>query len=487
MLGIVKNINRTVRSSSGSINLLRRFSSHPQDHSINILQQQQEELQRQQRQRVADELLPKGEVTFNHIVEAYHRIKHGIKRTPLTYSDQFSELAGCDIYLKKDFMQHSGSFKERGGRNALMVLTPEERKIGVIAASAGNHALALAYHGKLLNIPVTCVMPVNAPLTKIDRCRKFGANVILHGNHIGEAKAFAQKEYPDKKYINGYDDPEIIAGAGSIVLEIVEQLDEMKVSLSEISKIIVPVGGAGLIAGVSLAIKKINPNIKVIGVEPENIASFTAALKAGQPTNGFIASSVADGLAVPVVGPTSFAHARNLVDEVVLVSEKEISTTMMKLIEMEKFVVEGGGAAAIAALLPPTGKLYLENISETNELSDSHITSSTNADKVIVLLTGGNVDVVTLNRVMERALAAEKRLVRFRVVISDRPGGVAALCQEVAQVGISIKDLFHERAWLFTRTDQVVVQLIVETTGQEHSEKMFNHLTEKGYQVIHEP
>lgn len=215
-----------------------------------------------------------------------------------------------------------------------MLLSPEARKHGVITASAGNHALALAWHGKDLGIPVTCVMPTVAPLAKVDKCRKFGANIILHGAHIGEARDFAKAEYPDLKYINGYDDPEIIAGAGTMGLEILEQMKNVDV-------ILVPVGGAGLIAGVSLAVKTLRPHVLVIGVEPENCSSYAAAVKAGQPTHHFKEGTIADGLAVPVVGPTSFEVARRFVDSSCSVSEKLIAIAVLRLIETERLVVEG--------------------------------------------------------------------------------------------------------------------------------------------------
>lgn len=212
-------------------------------------------------------------VTFEDISRAHYRIQSGIRRTHCDKSQFLSEICGCTVYLKKDFTQFTGSFKERGGRNSLMMLPENIKNKGVITASAGNHALALAWHGKDLNIPVTCVMPVTAPITKVEKCRKFGANVVLHGSHIGEAKEFAQREYADLKYINGYDDPEIIAGAGTMGIEILEQIND------GVDVILVPVGGAGLIAGVSLAVKTLRPHIEVIGVEPENVASYVCLFK----------------------------------------------------------------------------------------------------------------------------------------------------------------------------------------------------------------
>lgn len=359
--------------------------------------------------------VPDLPVSFEDISRAHYRIQSGIRRSHCDYSTFLSEICGCTIYLKKDFTQVTGSFKERGGRNSLMLLPQIFRDKGVITASAGNHALALAYHGKDLGIPVTCVMPSTAPLTKVEKCKKFGANVILHGEHIVESKEFAQREYPDLKYINGYDDPEIIAGAGSMGIEILEQAPDVDV-------ILVPVGGAGLIAGVSMAVKTLRPNVQIIGVEPENVASFAAALKAGEPVKEYRGATLADGLAVPIVGPTSFSVAKHFVDDTCTVSEKMIALSVLRLIEMEKLVVEGGGATALAALLPG-GTLF----------------GKFEGKKVAVPLCGGNIDTTLLGRVIDRGLAADHRLIRFSATVSDRPGGIAALARDLADMGVSVK------------------------------------------------
>jgi threonine dehydratase len=296
-----------------------------------------------------------------------------------------------------------------------MMLSPENKKKGVVTASAGNHALALSWHGRDLDIGVTCIMPLAAPMAKVDKCRKFGAKVILHGEHIGEAKLFAEKTFGDLKYINGYDDPEIIAGAGTMGIEILEQVKDVDV-------ILVPIGGAGLIAGVALAVKTINPSIQIIGVEPVNVASYAAAIAAGKPVNGFKEMTIADGLAVPVVGPTSFEVARRYVDSTCVVSEMSITLAMLRLIEMEKIVVEGGGAAALAAILPG-GPLYGKFANK----------------RVCVLLCGGNIDTSVLGRVIDRGLSADSRLIRFGATVSDRPGGIAGLAKDMADLGASVK------------------------------------------------
>jgi threonine dehydratase len=370
-------------------------------------------------------------VSYEDVSRALYRIRSGVRYTPCDMSDFISEICETQIYFKKDFMQYSGSFKERGGRNALMVLSPEAKRLGVVTASAGNHALALAWHGKNLGIPVTCVMPSTAPLTKVEKCRKFGANVILKGQHIGEAKEYAQEHYSELKYINGYDDPEIIAGAGTMAIEILEKVPDVDV-------VLIPVGGAGLIAGMSLVFKSLRPDIEVIGVEPVNVASFAAAMEAGKPVYTFKDPTLADGLAVPVVGPTSFNVAKRFVDSSVAVTEQMISIAVLRLLELEKMVVEGGGACGLAAVLPG-GPLF----------------GKFRGKKVVIPLCGGNIDTTTLGRVIERGLASDKRLIRFAATVSDRPGGIATLCRDMADQGVSIKDIYHERAWLHSHVDQV--------------------------------
>jgi threonine dehydratase len=305
-------------------------------------------------------------------------------------------------------------------------------------------------------------MPVVAPITKVEKCRKFGANVVIEGQHIGEAKVWAQKNHPDMKYINGYDDPEIVAGAGTMGIEILEQVPNT-------DAVLVPVGGAGLIAGVSLAIRTLRPDVKVIGVEPENVASYAAAVKAGKPVDAYKGATLADGLAVPVVGPTAFEVARRFVQDTCAVTEKMIATAVLRLVECDKVVVEGGGAAGLAAILPG-GPLY----------------GKFKGQNVVIPLCGGNIDITTLGRVIERGLSADQRLVRFSAVVSDRPGGIAGLAKEMAELGASIKDILHERAWLYSRVDQVVVKCVVETVGAEHTEKIIRGLQSKGYQITRE-
>ncbi|EDQ90436.1 uncharacterized protein MONBRDRAFT_16023, partial [Monosiga brevicollis MX1] len=389
-----------------------------------------------------------------------YRISDGLHPTPCDLSYALSALTGTDLYFKKEYTLRTGSFKERGARNALKQLTPEQRKHGVIAASAGNHALGLAYHGQLLNIPVYLVMPLFAPLSKVEKCRTFGANVMTEGAHIGESMVIALRMAAEKKltYINGYNDQAIIAGQGTCALEILEQVPD-------VDAVVVPVGGAGLLAGVALAIKTLRPEIEVIGVEGETCPSFSAALKAGEPVTVEVQSTLADGLAVPRVGPTAFAVARDRTDRCVLVSEKEVAIAVLRLLEVEKCVVEGAGAAGFAALL-------------ANKLPELK------GKKVVCLLCGGNIDVPVIGRVLERGLAADGRLVRFTVAVSDRPGSIARLTALMAELGASVKDIQHERAWIETDIMSVAIRVVLETRSREHAEEVHQQLLQRGYKCV---
>jgi threonine dehydratase len=294
--------------------------------------------------------------------------------------------------------------------------------------------------------------------------QRFGARILIEGAHIGEAKEFAEALVAREgglHYVNGYDDPPILAGAGTIGVEIVEDVPG-------VDAVVVPVGGAGLIAGVSCAVKTLKPECQVIGVEPEFCASYLAALKAGRPVPAPVTPTLADGLAVPVVGSHAFEVARHYVDECVLASEKEISLAVLRLIENEKIVVEGGGATGLAALLPG-GALDRADMKGKN---------------IVVPLCGGNIDTTMLGRVMERGLAADKRLVNFTATVSDRPGGIARLTALLSEQGASIKDIYHERAWLHTSVDQVQVKCVVELQGAEHGKRVHGALVAQGYPTV---
>ena len=359
-------------------------------------------------------------VKYEDIARANYRIKEGIVRTELKKSYWLSKLCECEIFLKMELAQFTGSFKERGARNSLLLMDQKQREKGVIAASAGNHALAMAWHGKSLGVGVTVLMPTVAPLAKVEKCRSFGANVVIHGANIGEAKSHAETapEFEGMRYVNGYDDIEIISGAGTMGVEILEQLPETDV-------IVIPTGGAGLLAGTSLAMKTLKPSVEVFGVETNACASFTAALEAGNPVPVHTTATLADGLAVPCVGSNAFEVARENTDEIVKVDESDVALAMLRLVETEKLVVEGGGATGLAGILPG-GPLH----------------ERVRGKKVVVPLCGGNIDTTTLGRVIERGLAADERLVRFVAEVSDLPGGIADLTRLLSDHGASIKDIF---------------------------------------------
>jgi threonine dehydratase len=399
-------------------------------------------------------------VDLTDIRAAAQRIAGHVLESPCPASLPLSDAAGVNIFCKLDYLQRTGSFKERGARNALELLPADQKRRGVIAASAGNHALGLAYHARLLAIPATVVMPRFAPLTKVTNCRRLGATVLLHGANIGEARGKADEIAAEKSlaYINGFDDPAIIAGQGTMGLEILAQLPD-------VDAVVVPIGGGGLIAGVALALKSQKPSVRIIGVEPERAASFTAALRAGEPVEIQMLPTLADGLSVPRVGPTAFAIARGLVDEVVLVNEHEIAQAVLRLIELEKAVVEGAGAAPLAACL--AGKV-----------------DGLRGKNVVLPLCGGNIDLTTLGRVIERGLATDGRLCRFTATISDRPGGLARFAGLIAEEGASIIDISHDRAFADEDLTNVSVHCVVETRDGDHIRSLRDRLQREGFRLL---
>jgi threonine dehydratase len=399
-------------------------------------------------------------ISFSDIEAARERIKDAVYYSPCPSSIPLSEITGMEIFCKLDNLQRTGSFKERGARNALAQLPPDQQKRGVIAASAGNHAQALAYQGKLLGIPATVVMPKFAPLIKVTNCQKLGATVVLFGKDFGEAKARAHEIAKEKglAYIDGYDDPAIIAGQGTAGLEIVEQVPNL-------DAVVVPVGGGGLLAGVALAVKTLRPQAKVVAVEAENVASFSAALKAGKPTRIEMNATLADGLAIPQVGANAFEIARRRVDKTVTVTEEQIAISILRIVELEKGVVEGAAATPLAACL--SGQL--------DELKGK---------RVVLLLCGGNIDPNILSRVVERGLVADGRLARFTAVISDRPGGLADFTRQVAATGASIKQVVHDRAFAGSDVSAVHVVCTVETRNHEHLTELREQLRANGVQTF---
>lgn len=396
------------------------------------------------------------ELSLTDIRAARERIQTGIALTPCPLSVPLSEATGCEVYCKLEFLQRTGSFKERGARNALLLLNSDQRKKGVIAASAGNHALALAHHGNSLGIPVTVVMPTYAPLIKQANCRKPGARVLVEGNSFADAKARADELVAKEglAYVHGYDDPGVIAGAGTLGLEVLEQVPEA-------DAVIVPLGGGGLVAGVSLAIKSLQPHVQVIGVQAANATAFSAAFAAEKPVEVTTQPTLADGLAVSRAGALAVAIAKPRLDKIVTVSEAELALAVVRLMELEKSVVEGAGAASLAAVL--SGKLP--------ELAKK---------KVVLLLCGGNIDLTILARLIDAALVADGRLARFTAEISDRPGGLATFAALLKEIGVSVQDIVHDRTFCAPNIAAVNVLCTVETRDAAHLAQLYERLTAAG-------
>jgi threonine dehydratase len=398
-------------------------------------------------------------VSLPEIVAARSRINGSVVRTPCTESAALSELTGARIYCKQEHLQRTGSFKERGARNALAQLTPAQAERGVIAASAGNHALGLSWHGRLMGIPITVVMPRFAPLVKVARCRQFGATVLLHGDTYDEARHEAGRLTEERglTYVHPFDDPRVIAGQGTIAFEILEQVPDA-------DAILVPVGGGGLLAGVATVFRALKPDLEVIGVEPANAACFAAGLAGEGPVRVPTRFTLADGLAVTEAGLHTLAIARPLVHRLLTVSEESLALAMLRLAELEKCVIEGAGAAGLAAMLG-------EGLPDLA------------GRRVILLLTGGNIDPLAHSRVIERGLAADGRIYRFDAVISDRPGGLCHLSGVLAAAGANVTEIVHNRTFAGPDLSRVHVLCTVETRDRAHITELQQRLAENGVEL----
>jgi threonine dehydratase len=390
---------------------------------------------------------------------ARRRLRDAIVETPCAYSQTLSELTGARCYVKLENLQMTGSFKERGAANLLLQLSPEERRRGVIAASAGNHGLAVAFHAARLGAPATIVMPEYAPLVKVTNARRYGAEVVLHGSNFDEAYERAQAIRAERGlvFVHPFDDPRIIAGQGTLGLEVLEQCPEVEA-------IVVPVGGGGLIGGVGLAVKNTRSDVQVIGAQAAALPAMSRSLETQQRVRVDAAPTIADGIAVRQVGALTLELARTWVDRVVTVDEEELSNAVLLLLEIEKTVVEGAGAAPLAALL--NRPLGLERRS------------------VVLVLSGGNIDVTMLARIIERGLVKDGRLVRLGVLLRDVPGALARLTALVAEEHANILEIIHDRA--FSRhaaIGQTEVELTLETSGPKQISAIKRRLEAAGYLV----
>ena len=399
-----------------------------------------------------------GVVDLRSIEDARERIRDAVHATPCAYSQTLSELSGARVFVKLENLQMTGSFKERGAANLLMQLTSEERARGVIAASAGNHGLAVAFHAVRLGIPATIVMPEAAPLIKVTSARRYGAEVIQHGANFDEAytHACALRDSRGHVFVHPFDDPRVIAGQGTLGLELLAQMPDMEALL-------VPVGGGGLIGGVALAVKSWRSTVRIVGVEATALPAMRLALDAGHRLQVAAAATIADGIAVREVGELTFALTRAWVDDVVTVGEEELANAILLLLEIEKTVVEGAGAAPLAALL--NRSLGLQGRT------------------VVLVLSGGNIDVTMLSRIIERGLVKDGRLVRLRVMLRDRPGALAQLTGLVAEGRANVLHIHHDRAFSRTRVGESEVELTLETSGRNQIETITRHLRQAGYAV----
>lgn len=397
-------------------------------------------------------------ITFVDVEDARERIKEQIYLSPLPYSESLSQLTGNRVYCKLENLQITGSFKERGALNRLLTLSSGEAARGVIAASAGNHGMAVAYHSQRLNIAATIVMPLFAPLIKVSRVRQYGAHELLYGEDYDGALAEAQRQSSDQglTFISAFNDPWIIAGQGTIGLEIYAQNPDL-------DAVIVPVGGGGLIAGIALALKTLNPKIRIIGVQSEALPSMRTALENGRPTPIAPGFTIADGIAVRRVGEIPFALVKEFVSEIVTVNEGEIANAVLLLLEIEKTVAEGAAAVPLAALISKKIAFTGKNVG--------------------LIISGGNIDMNLIARIIERGLIEDGRLTRLIVVLRDRPGNLANLTRCIAELGANILHVDQSRGFGHMAIGETEVELTLETSGRGHIQKLLAELSKTGFRV----
>ncbi|MCB2182071.1 MAG: threonine ammonia-lyase [Desulfobulbaceae bacterium] len=395
-------------------------------------------------------------VSLDDIQKAAKLLQGSIEKTPCVNSRVLSQITGAELFLKFENLQFTGSFKDRGALVKLLSLSESERKHGIIAMSAGNHAQAVAYHAQRLRIPATVVMPLFTPNIKVEHTRNFGAEVILHGNDLAEAADYALEisRQQNLSLIHPYDDPKIIAGQGTIALE-------MLADFADLDALVVPIGGGGLISGVSVAAKSLNPHMKIIGVETNRYPSMKKALAGQRPDCGTF--SIAEGIAVKDPGKLTLPIVRKWVDDIVLVDEPEIEEAVLLFLEVEKTVAEGAGAVGLAALLQNKKRF--------------------SGQKVGLILSGGNIDMPILSSIIQRGLVRSRRMVKIDVDLRDVPGALARLTGKIGIMGANIIQISHQRTLTHLPIQVAEVELLLQTKGSEHVQQILAQLQQDGFKV----
>ena len=395
-------------------------------------------------------------LAIDDIVAAHERVKGHIERTPCRRSRTLSEITGAEVWVKFENQQFTAAYKERGALNKLLQLGENVRKRGVIAASAGNHSQGLAYHAARLGIPVTIVMPKATPFMKVQQTRAFGAEVVIDGEGFDDAAATADRLCAEREltYVHPFNDLDVIAGQGTVAIEMLEDVPDLEI-------LPIPIGGGGLIAGMATAAKHLRPDIQVFGVEPAMFPSFTARMRGVNTARTGSASTIAEGIAVKEVGDISYAVARPLIDEVLLIEEPYFERGIALYCNVEKTVVEGAGAASLAALLAYPEKFR--------------------GKKCGLVITGGNIDTRLLASVLTRELVRESRIVSLRVIGDDRPGLLANVSAIIGQMGANIIEVAHNRLALDVPAKGAEFDLMIETRDRQHTQEVMDALRERGY------
>jgi threonine dehydratase len=395
-------------------------------------------------------------LAFEDILAAQERLKGHIERTPCRYSKTLSEITGAQVWVKFENLQFTAAYKERGALNKLLQLGDNVRSRGVIAASAGNHAQGLAYHAARLGIPVTIVMPKGTPFVKVQQTRNHGANVVIEGDGYDDASTHARTlcEERELTFVHPFDDLDVMAGQGTVALEMLEDVPDLEI-------LPIPIGGGGLIAGMATAAKHIRKDIRIVGLEPAMFPSFTAKMRGVRTaqTNG--TSTIAEGIAVKEVGEHTYASARPLIDEVLLIEEPYFERGIALYCNVEKTVTEGAGAASLAGLLA-----YPERF---------------RGKKCGLVITGGNIDTRLLASVLTRELVRESRIVSLRIIGDDRPGLLANVSAIIGQMGANIIEVAHNRLALDVPAKGAEFDVMIETRDAQHTQEVIDALRERGY------